>query len=174
MCSFLSFTAQLLYSEEKFNLILFLSMTSWEMRRWMGKKERRGIVVVSCGSFILLDLGVQTSAIYDQRALQLFHFFFHFLRNVLQLSLLLLIQPTDLQTVWFKSGRFTVPHGSYELVLGGPNSKKLNSSHRWPPKAGPPRDDPRSGPVLFFNELKKIIIYHNFLIIFLTNSNYYF
>jgi hypothetical protein len=36
------------------------------------------------------------------------------------------------------------------LVQNGLNSKKPNSSHRWPPGAGPPRDGPRSGPVRIF------------------------
>jgi hypothetical protein len=48
---------------------------------------------------------------------------------------------SDLKTV--RSGpNSNGPHGPHGPVLGGPNSKKPNLSHRWPPGAGPPRDGP--------------------------------
>jgi hypothetical protein len=45
---------------------------------------------------------------------------------------------------------FMILHGPYGSVLGGPNLKKSNPFHRWPPRTGPPRDDPQSCPVRIF------------------------
>jgi hypothetical protein len=61
---------------------------------------------------------------------------------------------------------FTVLHGLHGPVLSGPNSKKSNPSHCWP-RGSDPHGTGRDGhgPFRFFYELKKIIIYHNFLII---------
>jgi hypothetical protein len=48
-------------------------------------------------------------------------------------------------------------HGLHGMVLGGPNSKKLNPSHRWPPGAEPLQfGTVRSGP-FFFLQIQKIM-----------------
>jgi hypothetical protein len=59
--------------------------------------------------------------------------------------------------------QFMVHHGPHGTGLGGPNLKKLNSSHRWPPGVGPHGTGQAQSclQILFFYKPQKKLIYHN-------------